>query len=152
MPSAAAADSSSKRAKEKGIAGLEDLNRDDITIASRRGSTGAVAMSRHFPKARKIYFDDDILSVQEVANGKIEAASSTPPKAAFEIERRGDAIFVLSNEQLSPTREAFALRKGDPDALNFFNNWIQETEASGWLAERRVYWFSGREWADQVAQ
>lgn len=142
----------SKLAEEKGIAGLEDLNREDITIASRRGSTGAVAMNRHFPKARKIYFDDDILSVQEVANGNIEAASSTPPKAAFEIERRGDAIFIVSHEQLSPTREAFALRKGDPDALNFFNNWIQETEASGWLAERRAYWFSGREWADQVDQ
>ena len=142
----------SKLAEEKGIAGLEDLNREDITIASRRGSTGAVAMERHFPKARKIYFDDDILSVQEVANGNIEAASSTPPKAAFEIERRGDVIRILSNEQLSPTREAFALRKGDPDALNFFSNWIQEAEASGWLGERRAYWFNGREWADQMAQ
>ena len=142
----------SKLAQEKGIAGLEDLNREDITIASRRGSTGAVAMERHFPKARKIYFDDDILSVQEVANGNIEAASSTPPKAAFEIERRGDVIRIVSNEQLSPTREAFALRKGDPDALNFFSNWIQEAEASGWLGERRAYWFNGREWADQIAQ
>ena len=141
-----------KLAKEKGINGLADLNREDVTIASRRGSTGAEAMNRHFPEARKIYFDDDVLSVQEVTNGKIEAASSTPPKAAFEIERRGDVIHVVSNEQLSPTREAFALRKGDPDALNFFNNWIQEAEASGWLGERRAYWFSGREWADRVAQ
>ena len=40
----------SKLAQEKGIAGLADLNREDITIASRRGSTGAVAMARHFPK------------------------------------------------------------------------------------------------------
>ena len=142
----------SKLAEEKGIKGLADLNREDITIASRRGSTGAVAMDRHFPKAKKIFFDDDVLSVQEVANGNIEAASSTPPKAAFEIEKRGDVIRIVSDEQLSPTREAFALRKGDPDALNFFSNWIQENEASGWLAERRAYWFSGREWADQVAQ
>ena len=142
----------SKLAEEKGIAGLADLNREDITIASRRGSTGAVAMDRHFPKAKKIFFDDDVLSVQEVANGNIEAASSTPPKAAFEIEKRGDVIRIVSDQQLSPTREAFALRKGDPDALNFFSNWIQENEASGWLAERRAYWFSGREWADQVAQ
>ena len=142
----------SKLAEEKGIAGLADLNREDITIASRRGSTGAVAMDRHFPKARKIFFDDDVLSVQEVANGNIEAASSTPPKAAFEIEKRGDVIRIVSDEQLSPTREAFALRMGDPDALNFFSNWIQENEASGWLAERRAFWFSGREWADQVAQ
>ena len=142
----------SKLAEEKGIAGLADLNREDITIASRRGSTGAVAMDRHFPKAQKIFFDDDILSVQEVANGNIEAASSTPPKAAFEIEKRGDVIRIVSDQQLSPTREAFALRMGDPDALNFFSNWIQENEASGWLAERRAYWFSGREWADRVAQ
>ena len=142
----------SKLAEEKGINGLADLNREDITIASRRGSTGAVAMDRHFPKAKKIFFDDDVLSVQEVANGNIEASSSTPPKAAFEIEKRGDVIRIVSDEQLSPTREAFALRKGDPDALNFFSNWIQENEASGWLAERRAYWFSGREWADQVAQ
>ena len=142
----------SKLAQEKGIAGLADLNREDITIASRRGSTGAVAMDRHFPKARKIFFDDDVLSVQEVANGNIEAASSTPPKAAFELEKRGDVIRIVSDEQLSPTREAFALRMGDPDALNFFSNWIQENEASGWLAERRAFWFSGREWADQVAQ
>ena len=142
----------SKLAEEKGINGLADLNREDITIASRRGSTGAVAMDRHFPKAKKIFFDDDVLSVQEVANGNIEAASSTPPKAAFEIEKRGDVIRIVSDEQLSPTREAFALRKGDPDALNFFSNWIQENEASGWLAERRAYWFSSREWADQVAQ
>ena len=142
----------SKLAEEKGIAGLADLNREDITIASRRGSTGAVAMDRHFPKAQKIFFDDDVLSVQEVANGNIEAASSTPPKAAFEIEKRGDVIRIVSDQQLSPTREAFALRKGDPDALNFFSNWIQENEANGWLAERRAYWFSGREWADQVAQ
>ena len=141
-----------KLAEEKGIDGLADLNREDVTIASRRGSTGAEAMNRHFPKARKIYFDDDTLSVQEVANGKIEAASSTPPKAAFEIERRGDVLRIVSAEQLSPTREAFALRKGDPDALNFFDNWIQEAEASGWLAQRRAYWFSGREWADQIAQ
>ena len=64
----------------------------------------------------------------------------------------GDVIRIVSNEQLSPTREAFALRKGDPGALNFFSNWIQENEVSGWLAERRAFWFSGREWADQIAQ
>jgi polar amino acid transport system substrate-binding protein len=139
-------------AKEKGTKVLADLNKTSVTIASRRGSTGAEAMKRHFPKAKKIYFDDDTLSVQELANGKIDAASSTPPKAAFEIERRGDVIFLMSPDQLSPTREAFALRKGDPDALNFFNNWINESNARGWLAERREYWFTGREWASEVGQ
>lgn len=142
----------SELAKKKGLSKLGDFNRSDVTIASRRASTGAVAMEKHFPKAKKIFFDDDTLAYQELANGNVDAASSTPPKAAFELEKRGDAFFIVSREQLSPTREAFALRKGDPDALNYFGNWIQENEASGWLQERRHYWFSTREWADQVAQ
>ena len=101
-------------------------------------------------KAKKIYFDDDTLSVQELANGKIDAASSTPPKAAFEIERRGDGIFLMSPDQLSPTREAFALRKGDPDAVTFFNAWIQYNTTQGFIPTRWKYWFTTFDWIDQV--
>lgn len=141
-----------KIAKEKGYSTLDDFDSTNVSIASRRASTGATAMQRRFPKARKVYFDDDSLSYQELANGNVDAVGSTPPKAAFELEKRGDLFHIVSPEQLSPTREAFAVRKGDPDALNFFNNWIQENDANGWLAQRRAYWFTSRAWADQVAQ
>ena len=142
---------SSARADEKGLETLDDFNQAGIIIATRRATTGAVAMQRRFPKAKLIYFDDDTLSYQEAANGNVDGVSSTPPKAAFEIEKRGDALRVVSPELLSPTREAFAVRKGDPDVLNFFNNWIQEKQASGWLKERHDYWFTTRDWADLVA-
>lgn len=142
----------SEIAKKKGLSALADFDRPDVSIASRRASTGATAMQTHFPKARKVYFDDDALSYQELANGNVDATGSTLPKAAFELEKRGDVFHIVSNEQLSPTRESFALRKGDPDALNYFNNWIQEAEASGWMAERRAHWFTTRDWADQVSQ
>jgi len=42
------------------------------------------------------------------------------------------------------------LRKGDPDALNFFNNWIAHHWRSGWLQERHDYWFKTQDWAGQV--
>ena len=141
----------SARADEKGLMTLEDFNQSGITIASRRATTGAVAMQKNFPKAKLVYFDDDNLSYQEAANGNVDGVSSTPPKAAFEIEKRGDVLRVVSPKLMSPTREAFAVRKGDPDILNFFNNWIQEQEASGWLKERHDYWFTTRDWADMVA-
>ena len=62
----------------------------------RNCSTGAVAMARHFPKARKAFFDDDVLSVQEIANGNIEASSSTllrfpPARASSRIHSRNAA-------------------------------------------------------------
>ena len=142
---------STERADKKGLKTLADFNKSGITIATRRASTGAVAMQKNFPKAKLIHFDDDTLAFQEAANGNVDGVSSTPPKAAFEVERRAGKLRVVSHELMSPTREAFALRKGDPDALNFFNNWIQEKQASGWLQERHAYWFTTRKWADMVA-
>jgi polar amino acid transport system substrate-binding protein len=43
-----------------------------------------------------------------------------------------------------------AVRKSDPDALNFLNNWIILRQLDGWLEERQAYWFGGREWRDQL--
>ena len=137
-------------AKKKGLKTLEDYNSSDITIATRRASTGAIAAKKNFPKAKLIFFDDGTMGIQETANGKVDATTSTPPKAAYDIEKRGDKLFVVDKTLMSPTREAFAVRKGDPDILNWFNNWIDNVKASGWLQERHAYWFTTREWADQL--
>ena len=141
---------STAMAKKKGLKTLEDYNSSDITIATRRASTGAIAAKKNFPKAKLIFFDDGTMGIQEAANGKVDATTSTPPKAAYDIEKRGDKLFVVDKTLMSPTREAFAVRKGDPDILNWFNNWIDNVNASGWLQERHAYWFTTREWADQL--
>jgi polar amino acid transport system substrate-binding protein len=44
-----------------------------------------------------------------------------------------------------------AVRKGDPDFLNFLNNWIFLRARDGWLEQQHAYWFDTRDWADQVA-
>ena len=44
------------------------------------------------------------------------------------------------------------MRKGDPDAINFFDNWILFNTSNGWLAERHDYWFKGNAWKEQVAK
>ena len=141
---------STAMAQKKGLKTLEDYNSSDITIATRRASTGAIAAQKNFPKAKLIYFDDGTMGIQEAANGKVAATTSTPPKAAYDIEKRPGKLFVVDKALMSPTREAFAVRKGDPDVLNWFNNWIDNVKASGWLQERHAYWFTTREWADQL--
>ena len=59
-------------------------------------------------------------------------------------------LFVPMSDNFTREPIGFALRKGDYDALNFFNNWILNAHASGFLAEREAYWFKSRDWADQV--
>ena len=141
---------STAMAQKKGLKTLEDYNSSDITIATRRASTGAIAAQKNFPKAKLIYFDDGTMGIQVTANGKVDATTSTPPKAAYDIEKRPGKLFVVDKALMSPTREAFAVRKGDPDILNWFNNWIDNVKASGWLQERHAYWFTTRVWADQL--
>jgi hypothetical protein len=42
------------------------------------------------------------------------------------------------------------VRKGDPDFLRHIDTWIRYYEETGWLAEKRKYWFNSFAWKDQL--
>lgn len=131
---------------------LEDFNSPDVTFASRRGGTPSEVITQLFPKAHLLQFDEDGASTQEVLNGNAHATMGAEPTPSTEVRRYPDVLYVPFSETFLATGESFALRKGDVDALNFFNNWIAVHTRSGWLKERNDYWFKGDEWSDQVAQ
>ncbi|WP_420012320.1 transporter substrate-binding domain-containing protein [Tateyamaria sp.] len=131
---------------------LEDFNSPDVTFAARRGATPAVVIGERFPEANLLLFDEDGASTQEMLNGNAHATMASQPTPNREAGRNPDTLHVPFGELFDPRGEAFAMRKGDPDALNFFNNWIAQQWRSGWLEERHNYWFNTEEWADQVAQ
>ena len=129
----------------------EGYNASDVTLVCRRGSTPCVYIQERFPKATLRQFDDQGQTLQEVLNGNAHAMISSQPLPAFTIYDNPEVVFAATEEKIDPGNEAFALRKGDPDALNFFSNWILVHRSNGWLEERHKYWFGGRPWADQVA-
>ncbi len=131
---------------------LEDFNSPDVTFAARRGATPAVVIQETFPEAQLLLFDEDGASSQEVLNGQAHATMASQPTPNREAARHPETLYVFEGELFAQSGEAFALRKGDPDALNFFNNWIAQQWRSGWLQERHDYWFKTEDWADQVAQ
>ena len=131
----------------------EDFNQTSVNLACRRGVVGCQILEKTFPKANILQFDDDAQAFQEVLNGNAHAVISSAPKPAFWSEANADKIEVaFGGTNLSTGNEGFALRKGDPDALNFFSNWILVNQSNGWLAERHDYWFKGQSaWIEQVA-
>lgn len=131
---------------------MEDLNSPDVTFAARRGATPAVVIADKFPEATLLLFDEDGAAAQEVLNGNAHATMSSQPTPNREAGRNPETLYVMGNQLFDPRGEGFAVRKGDPDALNYFNNWIAQQWRSGWLEERHNYWFATEEWADQVAQ
>ncbi len=129
-----------------------DFNHKDIIFAARRGATTATAISAVFPNATLRLFDEDGAAVQEVLNGNAHATLDTEPSPTRWITKYPETLYKPVDKIYSPSGEAFALRKGDSDALNFFNHWIAAEWRSGWLKERQDYWFRSLEWEKLISK
>lgn len=140
------------KTRAAGFSTLEDFNKPEVVISARRGATPANVARRLLPKANLRQFDEDALALQEVLNGKAHAFITSTPTPAFEALKHPERLFVPLAQPLVEGAEGFALRKGDPDALNFFNNWILLRQQDGWLQQRHAYWFTTRDWAQQIAE
>jgi len=131
---------------------MNDFNQASVTIACRRGATPCKAAQKLFPKSTLRQFDDDAQAFQEVVNGNAHAMISSAPKPSFWSEAYPNEVFVaFDGKKLTRGNEAFALRKGDSDAVNYFSNWILINASSGWLEEQHEFWFKDRSgWKDMV--
>ncbi len=152
------AHSGQQMAANKSLAGsfskLDDFNATDVTISCRRGATPCNVAQKMFPKATLRRFDDDAQAFQEVVNGNAHATISSAPKPRFWSDKYSQQVFLpFGGENLTKGDEAFALRKGDPDALNFFSNWILVNTSNGWLEETHDSWFKDQSgWIHLIEQ
>jgi polar amino acid transport system substrate-binding protein len=129
-----------------GFTSLTDFNRPDVVISARLGATSADAANKFLPKAEKRFFDDEAQVIQEVINGRAHAAVASAPLPAFQALKYPDKLFLPFEGTFTKEPIGFAVRKSDFDTINYFNNWIRVTEATGWLAERKHYWFETKDW------
>ena len=129
-----------------GFTNLNDFDRPDVVISARLGSTAADAANKFMPKAEKRLFDDEAQVIQEVINGRAHAAVASAPLPAFQALKYPDKLFLPFEGTFTKEPIGFAVRKSDFDTLNYFDNWIRVTEAKGWLAERKHYWFETKDW------
>jgi polar amino acid transport system substrate-binding protein len=129
-----------------GFSKLEDFNRPDVTIAVRLGTTAETAAKKFMPKAQLRMFDDEAQAYQELRNGKVHAVVGSAPTPAFQVVDYPDTLFLPLQDTFTKEPIGFALRKGDVDTLNFFNNWITVVDQEGWLKERKHYWFETKDW------
>jgi polar amino acid transport system substrate-binding protein len=72
------------------------------------------------------------------------------PRPAYEALKYSDKLFLPLKETFTKEPIGFAVKKGDFDTLNFFNNWIRVVEAEGWLKDRKHYWFETKDWEHMI--
>jgi polar amino acid transport system substrate-binding protein len=129
-----------------GFNSLEDFNRPEVKVAARTGSTAVTAAQKFMPKAHILMFDDQAQAYQELVNGKCHAVIGSTPRPQFQALEYPDTLFLPLKSDFTNEPIGFALRKGDVDTLNWFNNWIVIAKADGWLEEKRHYWFETKAW------
>jgi polar amino acid transport system substrate-binding protein len=133
-----------------GFESLDDFNKPDVQIAVKLGTTAVMAAKKYMPKAKLRMFDDEAQAYQELRNGNVHAVVGSAPRPAYEAIKYADSLFLPMRDNFTKEPIGFALRKGDPDTLAFFNSWIIGVRSEGWLDDRHHYWFGTRDWADQV--
>ncbi len=133
-----------------GFKTLEDFNKPEVTITARLGSSSVPVVKKYMPKAKLTLFDDESQAYQEVTNGKAHAMVGSAPTPAFQALKYPDTLFIPIEGAFTKEPIAFAVRKGDFDTLNYFNNWITVVDSEGWLKERKHYWFETKEWESMV--
>lgn len=125
---------------------LEDFNKPEMIISARTGSSGVEAARKFLPKATLRMFDEEPQAVQELLTGRAHAFVSSAPLPGHLAAKYPEKLYMPVKGTFTKEIIGFAVRKGDVDTLNYFDNWIRRVDAEGWLAERQAYWFESVDW------
>lgn len=126
------------------VTSLNDLNKANVVIAVHLGTTAEAAAKSHTPLAQLHKFDTDDAVVQDVLNGNADAAMSSIPTPAFWVADYPNTLYRPLAQYFDTQPEGFAVKKGDPDTLTFFNTWIANNQ--DWLKQRSDYWYGTKDW------
>ena len=129
---------------------LKDFDTPETTIAVRLGTTAAEAAKNFLPHAKKLLFDEESQTIQELLNGRVNALVASNPLPFTLAKEYADKLYLPLREDFTQEPIAFAVRKGDLDYLNWLNNWVRVNMSKGWLQNRYQYWFFTNEWESMV--
>ncbi|WP_027722927.1 transporter substrate-binding domain-containing protein [Maridesulfovibrio zosterae] len=129
---------------------LKEFNMASTKVSVRLGTTAEKAAKNFLPKADIRKFSDEAASIQELLNGKVACLIASNPLPANLVKKYPEKLYLPLQSDFTQEPIGFAVRKGDPDFLNFLNNWIKVTNAQGWLEARFNYWFKTDDWKSLV--
>lgn len=120
------------------------------TISTKLGTTGDIAAKRFMPKARIKSFESEADATMEVRNGRADAFVYDMPYNVVYAAQFPDALVHLKEPF---TREAlgWAVRKGDPDFLNWLNNFLRQIRDDGVYDALYKKWFENTAWLQNVS-
>lgn len=106
--------------KAAGLHSLADFNKPEVEIACKLGTTAVTAAKKYMPNAKLRLFDDEAQAYQELRNGNVMAVVANAPRPAYEAIKYPETMFLPLESNFTKEPIGFAVRKGDPDTPDFF--------------------------------
>ncbi len=138
----------------KKLAGIvksyKDLNHPKYILTSRMGTTGEQAIKKYIPKATYKGFESEAEAGLEVINGKADALVYDLPFIGFLYGSQGKGKTVFLKDPFTYEPLAWAINKGDPDFLNFLNNFLRQSRGDGFYDKVYDKWIIGSDWKKEL--
>ncbi|MBI9079888.1 MAG: transporter substrate-binding domain-containing protein [Pseudodesulfovibrio sp.] len=128
----------------------KDLNNEELIITSKLGTTGEQAVKRLFPKAQYKSFETESEAMLEVMNGKAAASVYDLPMCAFFYAERGKESMIFLDEPFTYEPIGWAINKGDPDFINWLNNFLVQMKNDGRYDKIYTKWFGNNDWIQAI--
>ena len=120
--------------EDRNFASMEEVNSEDVTLASISGTAEEEAMKRFFPKAkvRSVVTDKLATVFLELAAGRADAMLIETTTARLFIKENPEMkIRDLGFDPVNPQGYAYAMAPGEYHFQQFINVWMERTETSG---------------------
>ena len=132
------------------VKSYKDLNNPKFILTSRMGTTGEQAIKKYIPKATYKGFESEAEAGLEVINGKADALVYDLPFCGFLYGSQGKDKTVFLSEPFTYEPLAWAINKGDPDFLNYLNNFLRQSKGDGFYDRMYKKWITGTEWKAEL--
>jgi polar amino acid transport system substrate-binding protein len=130
----------------------KDLNNKKYTVTSKLGTTGEQAVKRLLPKANYKSFETEPEAALEVVNGKADAFVYDLPYCVVFNAQQGKGKLVFLDKPFTFEPLAWGVNKGDPDFLNWLNNFLRQVKNDGRYDRIYKKWIKGTDWIKDIQQ
>jgi polar amino acid transport system substrate-binding protein len=132
------------------VKSYKDLNDPKYIVTSKLGTTGEQAVKRLIPKCTYKSFETEPEAALEVVNGKADAFVYDLPYCVIFNAEQGAGKLVFIDKPFTYEPLAWAIRKGDPDFMNWLNNFLRQMKNDG--RYDRIYnkWIKSTHWYQNV--
>jgi polar amino acid transport system substrate-binding protein len=132
------------------VKSYKDLNDPKYILTSRLGTTGEQAIKKFMPKATYKSFQSEAEAGLEVINGKADALVYDLPFCGHLYGSQGKGKTIFLSEPFTYEPLAWAINKGDPDFLNWLNNFLRQSKGDGFYDRLYQKWIIGSDWKKEL--